>query len=149
MLEWICSVSLHICHSYDGLKQAGFLNPVLHVLVRLGVSGDHQKKKKDLWTCQENLQSLQRCPIDSKARYFFVNKGIPWWKVWRINCPWLIVVQSEIHSCEEKADKTDGKTPKKAAVRLIAFWQRLRSRFTKESPRKYDPRGSDRAQEHY
>lgn len=48
MLEWICSVSLHICHSYDGLKQAGFLNPVLHVLVRLGVSGDHQKKKKGL-----------------------------------------------------------------------------------------------------
>lgn len=58
------------------------------------------------------------------------------------------VVQSETYSYEDKALNTYGKMPKKVVVRLIAFWQRLSSRFTtRKAHVKYDLRG--RAQEHY
>ena len=55
-------------------------------------------------------------------------------------------MQSEIHSYEEKAVNTYGKMPKKAVVRLTAFWQRPSLRFTKGSPCKCDLRGSYKCQ---
>lgn len=38
--------------------------------------------------------------------------------------------------------------PKNVVLGLVAFWQRLSSRFSKESPCEWDPRGRHRAQEH-
>lgn len=53
----------------------------------------------------------------------------------------FLIVQSQIHSKEEKEVNAYGKTPKKMVLRLIAFWQRLSSGFTKETPVKCEPRG--------